>query len=182
MQPSVLKITLSGQPQAWISLEQAAWHLAGDRVAWAFGDIVTTLRGGWNHRLGHRSTLDIPAIIAVRGDPLQNLGEVALTRRNLFARDRYTCLYCGEALSEGRLTHDHILPRSRGGRDTFVNSATACRPCNHRKGARTPEEAGMPLLAVPYAPNRFEYLYLRNRAILADQAAYLSRGFRHLVA
>ncbi len=60
-------------------------------------------------------------------------------------------------------------------------------PCNHRKGARTPQKAGMPLLAVPYvlvpyAPNRFEYLYLRNRAILADQAAYLSRGFRHLLA
>ena len=77
----------------------------------------------------------------------------------------------------GQLTRDHIIPRSRGGNNEWTNVATACSRCNHQKGARTPEEANMPLLAVPFRPNLYERFYLMNRRILADQMDFLSHHF-----
>ncbi|MEJ2452290.1 MAG: HNH endonuclease, partial [Gammaproteobacteria bacterium] len=67
---------------------------------------------------------------------------------------------------------------SRGGRDNWANVVAACRRCNAHKGGRTPEEAAMPLLAVPYVPNLAEYLFLRNRRILADQMEFLKTQFK----
>jgi 5-methylcytosine-specific restriction endonuclease McrA len=72
------------------------------------------------------------------------------------------------------------LPRSRGGKDTWTNVVSACKPCNQRKGARLPEEANMPLLAVPFQPTFSELLYLQNHNILEDQMQYLRKGFKHL--
>ena len=74
------------------------------------------------------------------------------------------------------LTAEHVLPQSRGGSNRWANLVSACRPCNHRKGNRTPEEAGMALLYVPYTPSLHEGFILRNRRILADQMAFLMAG------
>lgn len=82
-------------------------------------------------------------------------------------------MYCLAALPDRQLTRDHILPVSQGGEDVWMNVVTACVACNQRKGARTPEEAGMRLYAVPYTPSYVEWLILRNRTILADQMAFL---------
>lgn len=65
------------------------------------------------------------------------------------------------------------MPASRGGASAWENCVTACEHCNHRKADRTPEEANMKLLAVPYTPNLAEYLILSNRRILADQMEFL---------
>ena len=65
------------------------------------------------------------------------------------------------------------MPLSRGGRDHWGNVVSACIHCNVRKGSRTPAEAHMPLLAVPYRPSWVEHLILSNRNILADQMAFL---------
>jgi hypothetical protein len=65
------------------------------------------------------------------------------------------------------------VPASRGGESVWENCVTACERCNHRKADRTPEEANMKLLAVPYTPNLAEYLILSNRRILADQMEFL---------
>lgn len=85
---------------------------------------------------------------------------VALCRDNIFLRDREQCQFCGRHISQLRtfeiLTKDHVLPRSRGGRDTWENLVTACNTCNQKKRDRTPEEAGMPLLRVPFAPLRYQ--------------------------
>lgn len=78
--------------------------------------------------------------------------EVRLSRRNIFERDRNTCQYCGKRFSKPDLTIDHVLPRSRGGRDTWENLVLACVRCNLRKGSRTPDEAHMHLLRKPSAP------------------------------
>ena len=91
----------------------------------------------------------------------------------LFARDQGLCLYCGREFHRGALTRDHVQPVSRGGRDTWENVVSACFHCNSRKGNRTPQQAGMPLLAVPYRPSWIEHLILSNRNILADQMAFL---------
>jgi len=75
--------------------------------------------------------------------------EIPLTRRNILHRDSHACQYCGYTGDE--LTLDHIIPRSRGGGDTWENIVTACVRCNIKKGSRTPKEANMPL---PYMPRK----------------------------
>ncbi|MEZ4901376.1 MAG: HNH endonuclease [Spirosomataceae bacterium] len=65
-----------------------------------------------------------------------------MTRQNIFKRDGHRCVYCG---THEDLTLDHVLPKSRGGRTSWDNLATACKRCNTRKGDRTPEEAFMPM-------------------------------------
>jgi len=73
-----------------------------------------------------------------------------LTRLEVFNRDRYTCQYCGKEARQ--LTLDHVLPRYRGGEQTWENVVSACIPCNRRKAGRTPKEAGMRLMNCPCPP------------------------------
>jgi 5-methylcytosine-specific restriction endonuclease McrA len=77
---------------------------------------------------------------------------VRLTRRNLMFRDQHQCQYCGKQPPLRELNIDHVLPRSRGGDDTWENLVTACRVCNLRKGWKTPEEANMRLARRPFRP------------------------------
>ena len=74
-----------------------------------------------------------------------------ISRRALFARDGWSCVYCGT--SGGRLTLDHVVPRSRGGGSVWENVVTACAPCNLRKGDRLPEEVSMTLRRSPRPPS-----------------------------
>ena len=113
--------------------------------------------------------LKLPSVIALRQFVRPN-EYPAFTRFNLFLRDKFRCVYCG---SGKELTFDHVLPRAKGGRTTWENVVTACLHCNVRKGCRTPQQAGMPLLAVPYRPSWVEHLILSNRNILADQMEFL---------
>lgn len=73
-----------------------------------------------------------------------------ISRKALFARDGYMCVYCG---STGKLTLDHVVPRSRGGDSIWENVVTSCAPCNLRKGNRTPEEVQMRMLITPRPPS-----------------------------
>ncbi len=73
-----------------------------------------------------------------------------ISRRALFARDGWRCQYCGT--DSGKLTLDHVVPRSRGGESSWENVVTSCAPCNLRKGNRMLEEVGMRLHAPPRAP------------------------------
>lgn len=77
---------------------------------------------------------------------------VRLTRRNLLLRDRYRCQYCGGEPGVRDLNVDHVVPRSRGGRDSWDNLVISCRSCNLYKGKNTPDEAGMRLLSTPSKP------------------------------
>lgn len=99
-----------------------------------------------------------------------------VTNTFLFARDDYTCQYCGRHRSELRgrqfLTRDHVLPVSRGGDNLWENVVTACSPCNNRKGDRLPEEAGLHLLAVPREPN-YVHLVWAVRRVTAIQGKYI---------
>lgn len=117
--------------------------------------MVMLLKGkaeGIEHVEGHavRPDLLLPTVIRLRQFVRVPYRPVPLTRRNVFQRDGHRCLYCGRG--DGPLSIDHVLPRSRGGRDSWDNVATACMPCNVRKADRTPREAGMPLLREPVLP------------------------------
>lgn len=85
---------------------------------------------------------------------------MALSRRAIFDRDGHRCGYCGHEFPSALLTLDHVIPRSRGGRNAFENVVTACGPCNSRKADRTPREAKMALRFEPYAPRGSEVLAL----------------------
>lgn len=181
----VLQLDIQGTPQAWISLEHAAVHVATGSVAWVDGcGPLATLRGGFNVVRGRQSVIDVFPIIALRGASKVNLFGVvpALGKLKLFRRDRMTCAYCGQRFHERVLQCEHIVPESRGGRWTWMNLVTACAACNARKADRTPEEAGMPLVYLPYVPSRFEAFLLEGRHIRADVhewlAARLPKGSR----
>ncbi len=90
-----------------------------------------------------------PSVIRLRRYIRLPYSRIVLTRKNVMKRDGFRCQYCR---STRDLTLDHVIPKSRGGRDSWENLATACTRCNVRKGNRTPEEAGMKLLSKPYRP------------------------------
>jgi HNH endonuclease len=171
----VLKLSAQGLPQAWISLEQAVIHYAANDVRWEMGQEVALFRGGTNAISGLQSQIKVNSIIGTRGVPNINPFDMrpGLTNLKLFARDRNVCAYCGQALHEHDLTREHIVPFAQNGQDHWMNVVTACKPCNHRKSSRTPEQAKMPLLYTPYVPSLWEDFILRNRRILADQMEYL---------
>ncbi|MGP3921906.1 HNH endonuclease [Streptomyces sp. 8N616] len=78
------------------------------------------------------------------------------SRRGVLVRDRHRCAYCGRRAT----TVDHLVPRSHGGRDTWLNTVAACAEDNHRKADRTPEQAGMRLLRKPFEPTPADALVL----------------------
>ena len=85
-------------------------------------------------------------------------------RRNIFARDRNRCQYCGERFPSSELSIDHVVPRSMGGKTTWTNVVCACVECNKNKGGRTPSEARMRLICKPYAPRRSPLIELKLRS------------------
>jgi hypothetical protein len=86
-------------------------------------------------------------------------------------------MYCGNRFTAHQLSRDHVRPLCLGGRDAWNNVVAACRRCNNAKASRTPEQAGMQLLAVPFTPTYAEYIYLKGRRVLADQMEYLLAHF-----
>ena len=92
---------------------------------------------------------------------------VRLTRRNLMFRDQHQCQYCGKQPPLRELNIDHVLPRSRGGDDTWENLVTACKSCNHRKGGKTVEEVRFRLTRPPFEPR--SDVYSMFTPYLADQ-------------
>ena len=96
-----------------------------------------------------------------------------LNNRTLFKRDANVCMYCAARFPTSELTRDHVTPLSQGGTDSWNNAVTACRRCNNHKGGRTPEQARMQLVAVPFTPTYAEYIYLKGRRVLADQMEFL---------
>jgi hypothetical protein len=176
--PLILTLDQHGVPHRWVTWQHACFYYAKDLVAWAIGENSFVFHGGMNRLTGERSQICANSIIAIRGKALANktLNQVPpLSNRELFHRDRHICAYCGEELPGPRLTRDHVVPLSQGGRDMWMNVVTACRSCNQLKSGRTPEEARMELLYAPYVPNKAEYLILCNRNILADQMDFLAR-------
>lgn len=77
---------------------------------------------------------------------------VLLTRRNVYLRDNFSCQYCGRKFSTEDLNIDHVIPKSRGGKMEWNNVVCSCIKCNTKKGASTPQEAGMKLLRRPFMP------------------------------
>ena len=99
----------------------------------------------------------LPFVIKLKKYVPLPYNDVVLTRKNVFLRDNHTCQYCGK---NGNLTIDHVIPRCKGGKDSWDNVVVCCIRCNNKKGDRTVEESGMRLLSVPYKPPSSLYLHM----------------------
>jgi 5-methylcytosine-specific restriction endonuclease McrA len=114
------------------------------------------LEHGRGHLRSSSSFFPLPSVIRLIYLIKKPRPQMRLSRREVFNRDRYMCQYCGRR-GQRDLTLDHVIPRHRGGRHTWDNLVTACKGCNHRKAGRTPQEARMHLLRVPYQPRVNSY-------------------------
>lgn len=97
-----------------------------------------------------------PSVIKLTAYIRMPYKKIELSRKNILRRDNYRCQYCNKKAPD--MTIDHVIPRSRGGRDTWENLVAACVKCNNKKGSRTPEEANMPLLTIPKKPHHIMFL------------------------
>ncbi len=104
----------------------------------------------------------LPTVIRLRSYVKIPYKEIALSRRNVLHRDNYICQYCGEKRYD--LTIDHIVPRSKGGEDSWDNVVAACLKCNVKKGDRTPKQAGMSLASSPRRPVSHVYFEISKHA------------------
>lgn len=114
----------------------------------------------------------LPSVIRMLYYIKRPFKEVPLTRKNVLARDHNKCQYCGRNGD----TVDHIVPRSRGGPNSWTNCVCACGECNRRKNNRTPREAGMALLSKPRRPSHLPWLRMRKGHIHQNWAQYLFWG------
>ena len=94
----------------------------------------------------------LPAVIVLKTIVKFRFTTVACNRANILWRDKNQCQYCGNHFNINHLTLDHVLPKSRGGQNTWENLVAACKKCNQKKGSRTPKESGMRPLRKPFRP------------------------------
>ena len=143
-------------PLSYYPLSLWPWQTAIKAIFLDRVDVIETYE-----REVHSPTIQmkIPSVIALK-QYVKPSEYPAFTRFNLFLRDRFHCQYCG---SPHNLTFDHVVPRRLAGKTTWQNVATACAPCNMRKGGRTPAQAGMRLMVQPIRPTSWQ-LQERGRA------------------
>lgn len=190
MHPAILVLDKQYQPHQWVPIEEAIIAEAKDLVLEHLGEAVFMYRGGVN-RAGEQSRIHTSSIIVIDGvAPHRKHKAPALTNTALFQRDRCLCAYCGNKFRASELTRDHVMPRSKGGPDIWMNVVTACKSCNSLKDDISPGQklhrdsngrqvlgpqgtGFMDPLYVPYVPCRAEHMILKNRHIKADQMEFL---------
>jgi len=179
--PLILTLDNAGRPIDWLHWKEVVNLYVREQVSWTASEATFRVHGGTSQLTGLQSFIDLNTIIAIRGANAKYNKDITpcLTNRALFERDRHTCLYCGNHFKISLLTRDHVLPRAKNGKDNWKNVVTACKACNVKKACRTPGEAHMPLLALPYTPNKAEAMILSNRRILADQMDFLRSHVPH---
>jgi len=148
------------EPLAVITVQRALNLLLGEKafVVEETGEFLRSVK----------EKFAVPSVIALRSYVNVPRRHAHWSRRGVLVRDNFTCIYCGITLGQmmkgkpvikSDLTIDHIVPRSKGGRDTWTNTACACSVCNHKKGSRLPNEAGFKLRWEPKTP-RTSYLVI----------------------
>jgi 5-methylcytosine-specific restriction endonuclease McrA len=178
----VLRTDIAGMPLEWIDYREAARLYHQEQVAYTCGSLIYRLYGGINARTGLRTVVAVSSIVATighTGNPGNTRDDYVppLNNETLFRRDAYLCLYCAGRFPVRELSRDHVRPFSQGGRDVWTNVVAACRHCNNFKAWRTPEQARLQLIAVPFTPTYAEYIFLKGRRVLTDQMAYLQAHF-----
>jgi 5-methylcytosine-specific restriction endonuclease McrA len=178
----ILRTDVAGMPLEWVDYREAARLYHTDQVAYTCGTLLYRLYGGtWREPECAPSSTSIPSS---RRSAYRQSRQSA--RRGLYAAAQQPDAVPPRCLSVPVLrrafylqlvvarSRDAVQPRRH---DTWGNVVSACRRCNNAKASRTPEQAGMQLLAVPFTPTYAEYIYLKGRRVLADQMEYLVAHF-----
>ncbi len=119
-----------------------------------------------------------PSVILLTEYDKTPVPRTTFSRRALFKRDRYTCMYCGIRPDVGDLNIDHVVPRRQGGKTTWENCVVSCYTCNAYKRDRTPQEAGMKLLREPFKPkNKPIFIRDSHHKHIKDWKAFLSECY-----
>lgn len=118
------------------------------------------LDGGTRYVSAEGEVLSAPSVVKLRHHVRRPLPELKLSRRSIFARDNYTCQYCG--ITGKDLTIDHVIPKRMGGPMTWENLVTCCRKCNTKKGDKLADKIGMKLARPPRRPRYTPYISLNK--------------------
>ncbi len=134
-------------------------------------DLVNKANGTMLHSVTR--VFPMPSVIKLKRYIHIPYKKVILTRQNIFKRDGFTCQYCGTTRD---LTLDHVIPKAKGGKTTWMNLVTACKNCNARKGDYTPDEMGLTIKTRPFRPSYI--MFLRDFSGYADEEwiPYLKTG------
>ena len=145
-----------------VHIDDGVWQ-GYDLLSWAEISALQSefepLAHGWVRTV--RMQFAVPRVIRLLGYDKLPKQHVKLNRRNLFARDKNQCQYCGHSFPTSELSIDHVKPRTQGGPDTWENLVCACVRCNAKKGGRTPAQARMSLIREPVRPKRNPLISLR---------------------
>jgi 5-methylcytosine-specific restriction endonuclease McrA len=159
------------EDEQWCSYDFASWRdLSAFRARWE------REKHEWVHCV--RFELAVPRVIRLTCYDRLPKQSVRFSRRNIYARDRNRCQYCGKRFPSSELSLDHVVPRSQGGRTTWTNIVCCCIRCNTRKGGRTPAEARMKLITEPVRPKRSPAITLRlSNEKYASWKEFLDRAY-----
>ena len=141
---ATLLLNATYEPITVISWRKAVTLLVLEKVE-ALATYSTYIRSA-RDRIMH------PAVVRLLSRVPWHKPRVRFSRKNVFGRDAHVCQYCGVKHPPGRLTLDHVKPRSQGGPTDWTNIVTSCQACNQRKANRTPSQARMALIRKPYTP------------------------------
>jgi 5-methylcytosine-specific restriction endonuclease McrA len=162
--PKVLVLNASDEPLNVCSVRRALVLLLKEKA-----EVVEESASTYH---SERAAFTLPHVIRLRTYVyVPHRDGVRISRRAIFARDRHHCQYCG---SERHLTIDHVVPRSKGGTDTWDNVVTSCAACNRKKGDRLPQHAGFRLPRAPRAPEAAAFVFLHVDRIHDSWRPYLS--------
>lgn len=168
MSKTVLVLNATYEPLSLVSVRRAIILLLREKA-----ELVEA-----TEQMLRSSRLSMPVPLVIRLTYYVRLPQrrVPPTRNGVMLRDAYTCQYCGAMPGRDQLTVDHVVPRSRGGVRSWQNLVTACKPCNHRKGNRTPEEAKMRLRRKPFEPTYMALVLLSNPTAASRWEALVNRA------
>ena len=140
-----LQLNSTYEPMSFIDIDNALKLYFRGKI-----DILST----WNEKITWTNgSMKLPAIIKLNRYVRHIRRRTNFDRHTLFRRDQFTCQYCAKGLNANSLTIDHIVPKAQGGLTSWLNCVAACTKCNSFKDSRTPEQAGMKLLCIPFIPN-----------------------------
>lgn len=117
-----------------------------------------------------KNTYSKPTVIRIKNYINVPYRSIVLTRQNIFKRDHNKCQYCE---STKDLTLDHLVPRSKGGKSTWINLVTACQTCNSKKGNLSPDSVGLKLSRQPFRPSYLMFLKLSIGTMRSEWMQYL---------
>jgi 5-methylcytosine-specific restriction endonuclease McrA len=153
---NVLLLNADASPVSLLPLSTVSWQ---ESIRYIVLDKVEVIEW-YDQWIVHSATWEtrVPSVIMLK-EYQKPKSTMRLSKRNIFLRDEYVCQYCGAKCNDATATLDHVLPQSLGGKTTWENSATACKPCNYKKAASTK----MKPINKPYKPHFWDLVGKRKK-------------------